>query len=81
MKIWITKYALTRGIIEREGRLCERTDGQPSTMVKTDMGYYHAPDWHESKAVAVERARVMRDEKVGSVGRTLKKLAALDFHV
>jgi len=75
MKIFITKYALTRGIEEKyaffgdvgiESLCCEG---------KT----YFSPDWHKTKQEALERAEQMRIKEINRLLRRIKKLQNLKF--
>lgn len=51
MKVWITKYALTSGIVETEAEVC--TDNMISVK---DAGhctvYFHGNEWHKSRESA-----------------------------
>jgi len=82
MKVWITKYALTEGIIEAEASLCEGHGIAPRTMIElvsSDPYYthYHKPDWYETRRAAVERAEQMRQKKIASLRKQLAKLEAM----
>ena len=83
MKVWITKYALSKGIFEVE---VEEPDPRYPHMVVHCTGthgawrnYYHGEgrDWHRSKEAAVQRARKMATAKIKAVETSLKKLRAL----
>ena len=75
MKVYITKYALTRGILETDGATVE---GIPS-MAETNFGYFHGDDWHETKEEAIKRAEEMRTKKIASLRKQIEKLEALKF--
>jgi hypothetical protein len=80
MKVWITKYALSKGIYEVEARACDDAPGMiQQTKPQNIWGYFHKPDWHTSRADANERAEVMRQAKVKSLHKQIKKLEALEF--
>jgi len=83
LKAWITKYALTKGIIEIEGRI---SDNFPSMFCfKRGVGYYEetahgeGKDWHRTKESALARAEEMRIAKLKSLDKQMKKIAALKF--
>lgn len=82
MKIWVTKYALTKGILEADdGEICEIV---PKGMIRSKcLGgghtYFHKPDWHESKEEADEQAEKMRLKKLESLKKQIKKLESLNF--
>jgi hypothetical protein len=83
MRVWITKYALTEGIIETEARRCEGQGIRPGQMIELEStryepcgAYYHRPEWHETRRGAVERAEQMRQKKIASLRKQLAKLEA-----
>jgi len=55
MKVWITKYALTQGIIEKEAR--DFGDGMIETLEKWS-AYFHGEgdEWHKTKESAIKKA-------------------------
>lgn len=68
---FITKYALTTGIIKARGRVCDRL-----TMIDIGKGqYFHGCDWHSSLEDAEARVAVMVQKKRAAI---LKQLAALE---
>jgi len=78
MKVYITKYALTAGIIEREGG--EISDSHCYT--KDSFGkrdYYHGKDWHKSFEEAKKDAESRRDRKIVSIKKQLAKLEEMEF--
>lgn len=82
MKVYITKYALTTGIIEREVEVANHC----STMVsfKNEHNYfesYHKPDWFETKVEAITRAELMKTKKIESLKKQIKKLEKLQFEL
>jgi len=84
MKAWITKYALTQGIFEVEGDASkEYPDMLCQTFPKSNYGgiTYHGRgrDWHETEDGAKAQAKKMRDKKVASMLKQIKKLQAMTF--
>ncbi len=78
MKIYITKFALTKGIQEIEA---EST--QFPNMVKKIGKYiqtFHKPFWHESKKEAIEHAEILRKIKIESLKKSIQKFEKLDFN-
>ena len=69
MKVWITKYALTRGIFEMEVKSTSR-DG--STV-------YGSRDWYKRKTDAVKRAKEMRKREITRLENKIKKLKEKKF--
>lgn len=78
MKVYIVKYALSQGILEREAEECAISP----EMIRTDDGaYYHGEgkDWTRTKKAAVARAEEMRLKKIDSLQKQIKKLENLKF--
>ena len=78
MKFYITKYALTRGIIEAHGRILNDC----STMIKlidSDIDYVGQPFWHVRKEDAIEHALNMRERKIKNLRKQIERLEDLKF--
>lgn len=80
MKIWITKYALTDGIVEKEakglnGRLKVEDGLFPWYLSPKDEG----KNWHRTKESAIARAEVMRNKKIASLKKQIEKLENMKF--
>lgn len=78
MKIWNTKYALTRGIIEQEGEdvgdsvvMIISRNGSPQYLVN------EGEDWHRTREGAVERAELMLNNEITRARRRLDSLEVL----
>lgn len=68
---YITKYALTTGIIKARGRVCE-----PPSMIDIGKGqYFHGCDWHETMEAAESRVAAMITKKIASLR---KQMALID---
>ena len=80
MKVWITKYALTDGIIEIDAEVCIST-GATGNMINCDRGYFHGEgkEWHKTKESAIEKAEEMRQKKIESLKKQIKKLEEMRF--
>ena len=78
--VFITKYALTRGIVETE-ITAVLDDGTAVEVVWSRVAdhYFRGKDWHRTFSQAAERASEMRDAKIKSLRRQLDTLAALEF--
>jgi hypothetical protein len=73
VKVFITKYALTKGIIEAEGEV----DGTMVVMIDPKRGYRwyaHGNDWHRSLPAAESRTVEMRNNKIKSLKKQIDKL-------
>lgn len=79
--VFITKYALTVGIIEVK----EIRDSKSKDMVvyrykdATFDQYAHGKDFWLTKEEAIERAEEMRIAKLKSLDKQIKKISALKF--
>lgn len=79
MKVYITKYALTQGILEQEAVL----RGESNTTIVVPSTYYpatyHKPYWYTDKEDAIKHAESMRIKKIASLKRSLNKYEKLKF--
>jgi hypothetical protein len=81
MKVYVTKYALTQGILEEEATLV----GEARIKVSGDSSrgvfhaFYYKPDWYETREEAVARAEEMRKRKIASLEKSLKKFKNMKF--
>lgn len=74
-RVWITKYALTKGLYEAEVKLLEGGDA-----VTVDRKtYLSTPDWWDTKEDAVKRAEVLVKAKIDSLNRQIKTLEEMKF--
>ncbi len=80
MKVYITKYALTRGIQEVEVE--EPTDIAPNMVVLQGKPYrqcFHKWEWFESREMAVARAEELRGKRITSLQKQIAKLVDMSF--
>lgn len=79
MKAWITKYALTSGIIEMEGEITN--SGSLYDMNAGFPTYYHGEgrEWHRTKESAIAKAEEMRQKKIASLKKQIEKLEKMKF--
>ena len=83
MKAYITKYALTSGIMEVEA---EQSSVAPSMVTWKRPGDWgssaahgEGKDWHRTKEAASAKAEKMRLDKIVSLKKSIKKLESLKF--
>ena len=77
MEVWITRYALTKGIIKKEAHT---THSKSMICVNGKFPeYFHSNDWHETKEAAIVKAEDMKDKKIASLKKQLKKMENLTF--
>lgn len=80
MKVWVTKYALTKGIMEKEAELCDNTDGRMIRIKDNPYNeYYAGGEWFHTKEEAVQKAEELKVKKIKSVKKQLEKLQNLKF--
>lgn len=80
--VWVTKYALSQGIFEADAQHCQSVSERMICIPATGdtlAQHYHKPDWHTSREEAVAHARAMRDKKIVSLEKQLKKLRGMEF--
>lgn len=82
MKVYITKYALTRGILEIEAERCTHIDSNMISEIGAKYPTcYHGEgkEWHLHKNGASEYANVMRQNKIKNLQKQIDKLQKLKF--
>ena len=82
MKVYITKYALTKGIIEKEVEPNTSISDKMVTEIKNGhRNSYHKPFWYESKEEAIAHAEILRKAKLNSLKKSISKIEKLDFKI
>jgi hypothetical protein len=78
MKVFVTKYALSRGVLEIEGEISE---GIPSMFVRRGewASAFFKPYWHENWGDAVCHAEELRQKAIRAAERKIKKLRDMSF--
>lgn len=80
MKVFITKLALTKGIVELEAKPCiDVSEYMIETRSNGYSVYYHKKDWYLTKEEAIKKANKMRDRKIVSLKKQIEKLEKLNF--
>ncbi len=85
MRIWVTKYALTRGIIEAktEIRNVYQTRQQQGVLfrdgARTGYAYGENRQWCRTKEAAIEVAERMQARKLKSLQKQMNKTRKLVF--
>ena len=78
MKIFVTKYALTKGIEVVEAEAC----GDGTMKARGSWAtYFHGEgkDWHKTHEASITRAKEMRKKKIGSLKKSLAKIKNINF--
>ncbi|MEL7494169.1 MAG: hypothetical protein AAGJ95_09435 [Cyanobacteria bacterium J06554_11] len=81
VKVWITKYALTKGIQEAEAETWANHKGMVSVPKWGALATFHGEgrEWHRTRESALKRAEEMRLRRIASLEKQLDKLRALRF--
>ena len=74
-KVFITKYALTQGILIRK---VEFSKEEPNECIDKNTGYYYIcyrkPEWHITLGEALAKAEDMRTKKIASLKKQISRL-------
>ncbi len=76
MKVYVTKYALTKGILEFEVVTSNFSD---MVKIKGTTQLFHKNEWWNNKADAIKHAEEMRLAKIHSLQKQIIKLQNLKF--
>lgn len=80
MKVWITKYALTKGIIEADGELISSDSVSILNRgLSLPTHWFYKGDWHSGKQSAIKKAEEMRQKKIESLKKQIEKLEEMRF--
>ncbi|MBL3522844.1 hypothetical protein IM876_09225 [Serratia plymuthica] len=72
--VYITKYALTKGIIKVEGEIAKS-----GNIFYGKGGYQHSSDFRMTLEEAIEKAEDMRRRKLESMKKKIALLESIDF--
>lgn len=79
-KVFITKYALTKGIIEKEAEIHSYRDGSQFAFLKGEFsGYKMSKDAFHDHENAIRKSEEMRQKKIASLKKQIAKLEKLSF--
>jgi hypothetical protein len=81
IKVWITKYALTTGIMEKDVIVEEDLPAIACDRSTPFVSYYHGEgkEWHRTKESAINKAEEMRIRKIRSLRNQIIKLEKMSF--
>ena len=80
MKVYVTKYALTTGILTAEdGEVREESPGMVSCKSLGVFANFHGKDWHKTPEAALIRAEEMCGNKIKSLEKQIAKLRVMNF--
>lgn len=78
-KVWITKYALTKGLYEME--VVKVSEDGDSVYGKAWYDVFHGEgkDWCRTREAAVQRAEEMRTRKINNLKKKISELEKKTF--
>lgn len=76
---WITKYALTEGILKMQVEDCFNISPDMVSKVNGPLNHFHGKDWHRTHEAAIRRAKEMQAAKLKSIDKQRARIAALRF--
>ena len=76
---YITKYALTKGIVRREVHDCFDISLDMVADVGSGNVSYHGNDWYRTYDDALRQAESMRLKKISSLKKQIAKLEKMTF--
>lgn len=92
MKIYITKYALTHGILTGSDAIVDGISASVRGVLYNSKGqaildrgscgtyqWFHGQDWHRTRTDAIARAEDMKQKKIRSLEKNLRKIQELVF--
>lgn len=79
MTVWISKYALTKGIFQLEVKSTSEDGNAVYGKGWEDAYHGKGKEWHETKEQAVIRAEEMRKKKIASLQKQISRLEKLKF--
>ena len=82
MKVYISKYALTSGVLEIDAEICTYVSDDMIEDVNRKHTYYHGKgkNWHLTKEAAIKVANKMKEKKITSLKKQIDSLNALTFN-
>lgn len=79
MKVFITKYALTLGIQERDVEEISNGVVRDSSTFMTQHFYEEGKGWHKTRKSAIKRANEMKESRIKALEKQIQKLTKLTF--
>lgn len=79
MKVFITKYALTTGIIEKEVEINKLYPRMVTVFEDRWRATFVKPYWHETKEEAINHCEELRVKKLQSLDKQIKKISKIKF--
>lgn len=80
MIVFITKYALTKGIFAEEVEVCRYENNGGFVKSKRTHSFYHKGQYHESIDDAISKAIEMKNKKLDSLEKEIERIHKLEFN-
>jgi len=81
MIVWITKYALTQGILKAEAEVSSISERMISIEGGRFLECFHKPHWHTTEEDALAQAEEMRRKKIASLKKSLDKIEKMKIKI
>ena len=78
-KVWITKYALSKGIFEEEVEIVDSYLLIATCDKGHFLAHYHKGEWHQTREQAIKRAEEIRVAKLKATRKLIAKLERMTF--
>lgn len=79
MKVWITKYVLTEGLLEVDADTFPDMPSMVRYVEKGSSVYVGKGHWHTERSVAVKKANSIVAKKIATLQTQIGKLRQLSF--
>jgi len=79
MKVYITKFALTKGILEKEVEVCTNVNVDMVRTIEKPIQHFHKNEWFTNRQEAIDYADFLRLKKISTLQRQIIKLQNLIF--
>lgn len=76
---WVTKYAMTEGILKMQVEDCFDTSPIMVRKVNGNGAFFFGNDWHRTPEAATARAKEMQAAKLKSIDKQRARIALLKF--
>ena len=77
-RIWVSKYALSTGIVEiPDAEIRDQLASWERERAFAQYAHGEGKEWHRTLSDAIKRAHVMREDRLKSLRKQIKKLEAM----
>lgn len=79
MKVWISKFALTKGIFQMEVRRMSEDNDSVFGEHTDECFHGDGKEWHKTEEEAKARAEELRKNKIANLKKQIQKLEEMKF--